>query len=86
MLGKVLQRRFLVIGYINIRHQFISRSVMPVSVQPHAARQCFPVHHQLLELVQTHVYRASSAIQSPHPLSSPFPPAFNLSQHQSLFQ
>ena len=46
----------------------------------------FPVHHQLLELAQTHVRRVSDAIQPPHPLSSPSPPAFNLSQHQDLFQ
>ena len=46
----------------------------------------FPVHHQLLELPQTHVHRVGDAIQPSHPLSSPFPPAFNLSQHQGLFQ
>ena len=45
-----------------------------------------PVHHQLLELVQTHVYRVSDTIQPSHPLSSPSPPAFNLSLHQGLFQ
>ena len=46
----------------------------------------FPVHHQLQELAQTHVHRVSDAIQTAHPLSSPSPPAFNLSQHQGLFQ
>ena len=46
----------------------------------------FPVHHQLPELTQTHVHWASDAIQLSHPLSSPSPPAFNLSQHQGLFQ
>ena len=46
----------------------------------------FPVHHQLPELVQTHVHWVSDAIQPSHPLLSPSPPAFNLSQHQSLFQ
>ena len=45
-----------------------------------------PVHHQLLEFTQTHVYWVSDAIQPSHPLSSPSPPAFNLSQHQGLFQ
>ena len=45
-----------------------------------------PVHHQLSELTQTHVHRVSDAIQPSHPLSSPTPPAFNLSQHQGLFQ
>ena len=47
---------------------------------------CFPVDHQLLELAQTHVHRISDAIQPSHPLLSPSPPAFNLSQHQGLFQ
>ena len=45
-----------------------------------------PVHHQLLELTQTHVHRVGDAIQPFHPLSSPSPPAPNPSQHQSLFQ
>ena len=45
----------------------------------------FPVHHQLPELTQTHVHQLSDAIQSSHPLSPPSP-AFNLSQHQGLFQ
>ena len=38
-----------------------------------------PVHRQLLEFTQTHVHRVSDAIQPSHPLSSPSPPAFNLS-------
>ena len=45
-----------------------------------------PVHQQLPEFTQTHVHRVSDAIQPPHPLSSPSPTAFNLSQHQGLFQ
>ena len=45
-----------------------------------------PVHHQLPEFTQTHVHWVSHAIQSSHPPSSPSPPAFNLSQHQGLFQ
>ena len=45
-----------------------------------------PVHHHLLELAQTHVRRVGDAIQSSHPLLSPSPPAFSLSQNQGLFQ
>ena len=45
-----------------------------------------PVHHQLMEFTQTHVHRVSDAIQPSHPLSSPFSPTPNPSQHQSLFQ
>ena len=43
-----------------------------------------PVHHQLLEFTQTHVHWVGDAIQPSHPLSSPSPPAFKLSQHQGL--
>jgi len=45
-----------------------------------------PVHHQLPEFTQTHVHWVSDAIDPSHPLLSPPPPAFNLSQHQGLFQ
>ena len=45
-----------------------------------------PVHHQLLELAQSHVHRVGDAIQPSHPLSSPSPPASNLSQDQGLFK
>ena len=43
-----------------------------------------PVHHQLPEFTQTHVHPVSDAIQSSHPLSSPSPPDFNISSHQSF--
>ena len=46
----------------------------------------FPVHRQLLELVQTHVPLGGDAIQPSHPLSPSSPPAPNPSQHQGLFQ
>ena len=46
----------------------------------------FPVLHYLLEFAQTHVYWVNDATQPSHPLSPPSPPAFNLSQHQGLFQ
>ena len=45
-----------------------------------------PAHHQLQESTQTHVHWVSDAMQPSHSLSSPFPPAFNLSQHQALFK
>ena len=46
----------------------------------------FPVLHHLLESAQTHVHWVGDAIQPSYPLSSPYPPAFNLSQHQGLFK
>ena len=45
-----------------------------------------PVHHQLPEFTQTHVHLVGDAIQPSHPLLSPSPPAFNLSQHQGLLE
>ena len=64
-----------------------SRSVVSDSLRPMNRRTPgLPVHHQLLEFTQTHVHWASDAIQPSHPLSSPSPPALNLSQHQGLFQ
>ena len=45
-----------------------------------------PVYHQLLQSTQTHVHWVGDAVQPSHPLSSPSPPALNLSQHQGLFK
>ena len=46
----------------------------------------FPEYHQQSELTQTHVHQVGDAFQPSHPLSSPPPTAFNLSQHQGLFK
>ena len=45
-----------------------------------------PVHQQLPEFTQTHVHWVGDAIQPSHPLLSPSPPTFHLSQHQGLFK
>ena len=64
-----------------------SCSVMSDSFDPmDCSMPGLPVHHQLPELTQTHVLQVGDAIQPSHPLSSPSPPAPNLSQHQGLFQ
>ena len=64
-----------------------SHSVVSDSLQPmDYSTPGFSVHHQLSELAQIHAHRVSDAIQPSHPLPSPSPPAFNLSQHQGLFQ
>ena len=55
-------------------------------LQPHGLQHARPLYHQLPELAQTHVHGVSDAIQPSHPLSSPSPPTFNLSQHQGLIQ
>ena len=46
----------------------------------------FPVLYHLPELAQTHIHWGGDAIQPSHSLLSPYPPAFNLSQHQGIFQ
>ena len=50
------------------------------------SRPGLPVHHQLPEFTQTDVHWVGDAIQPSHPLLSPSPPTFNLSQHQGLFK
>ena len=62
-------------------------SVSSDSLQPHRLHNSRLYCPSLLsELAQTHVHQDGDAIQPSHPLSSPSPPAFNLSQHQGLFQ
>ena len=64
-----------------------SCSVMSDSMRPNELSQAsFSVHHQNLEFAQSHAHQVSDEIQPSHRLSSPSPPAFNLSQHQDLFQ
>ena len=52
----------------------------------HCSTPGFPVHHQLMELAQTHVHRVSDAINNLILLSFSSAPAFNISQHWGLFR
>ena len=63
-------------------HSLMSNSFWPLD----CSMPGFPVHHQLLKLAQTHFHWVSDATQPSHPLLSPSPPAFSLSQHQGLFK
>ena len=63
-----------------------SYSVVSDSLPPHGLQYARPPYHQLLEFTQIHVHWVGDAIQPSHPLSSPSPPAFNLSQHEGLFK
>ena len=62
-----------------------SHLVVSDSVTPDCSTQGLPVHHQLQEFTPTHVHWVGDAIQPSHPLLSPSPLTFNLSQHQGLF-
>ena len=76
----------ILLTYCKVSVQF-NCSVLSNSLRPmDCSTPGFPVHHQLPELAQTYVHRVSDAIQPSHLLSSSSPPAFNLSQHQGLFQ
>ena len=67
--------------------KFISVQWCPTICNPmDCSTPGFPVHPQLLELAQTHVYQVDDAIQPSHPLLSLSPPAFDLSKDLGLFQ
>ena len=64
-----------------------SCSVVSNSLRPmDCSMPGFPVHYQVPKLTQAIVHWVCDAIQPSHRLSSPLLPAFNLSQHQGLFQ
>ena len=62
----------------------VAQSCPPLCDSMGCSMPGLPVHHQLPEPAQTHVHLVGDAIQPSHPLSSPSPPAFSLSQHQVL--
>ena len=70
----------------SLRTMLFNRSVISNCDPMDCSMPGLPVLHHLLELAETHVYQVSDAIQPSHPLPSPSPSAFSLSQHQGLFQ
>ena len=75
-------------GRITFHFQFssVSQSCPTLCEPMDYSMPRLPVHHQLLKFTQTRVHLVSDAIQPSHPVSSPSPPTFNLSQHQGLFK
>ena len=89
----------LTYNFRNIKHTFIyiyalssvqfslvAQSCLTLGDPMNCIMPGLPVHHRFPESTQTHVHLVSDAIQASHPLSSPSPPALNLSQHQDLFK
>ena len=77
------------------QHTLLFKAIQSSSVTQWCPTLCDPmdcsmpslsIHYQLPEFTQPHVHWVSDAIQPSHPLSSPSPPTFNLSQHQRLFK
>ena len=66
--------------------QFSCSVILTLCNSMDCSRPSFPVHHQLLELAQTHVHQVSDAIQPSHPVIPFSPPVFSLSQRRGLFK
>ena len=76
----------LLLSVCSVQFSSVTQSCPTLCNSMNCSTPGLPVNHQLPEFTQTHVHRVGDAIQPSHPLSSPFPPAPNPSQHQSLFQ
>ena len=71
----------LFIKYASAQFSSVTQSCPTLCNPMNSSTPGLPVHHQLPEFTQTHVPRVGVAIQPSHPLSSPSPPAPNLSQY-----
>ena len=77
---------YLDFSFSSVQFSLVTQSCPTLCDPMDCSTPGFPVLHKLPELAQTHVHRVGDAIQPSHPLLSPSPPAFNLSQHQGLFK
>ena len=73
-------------NYMYVQFSSVAQSCLTLGEPMNHSMPGLPVHHQLPEFIQTHVHWVGDAIQPSHPLSSPSPPALNLSQHQGLLK
>ena len=80
------QRLCDILFWISVQFGSVAQSCLTLCDPVDCSTPGLPVHHQLLEFTQTHVHWVGDAIQPFHPLSSPSPPAFNLSHQKGLFQ
>ena len=74
-----------VTGLSSVQFSSATQSCLTLCDPMDCSMRGFIVHHQLPEVAQTHDQRVDDAIQPSHPLSSPYPATFSLSQHQRLF-
>ena len=78
--------QFLKFEFSSVQFSSVAQSCPTLCDPMNRSTPGLPVHHQVQESTQTHVHCVSDAIQASHPLSSPSPPALNLSQHQGLLK
>ena len=76
----------VIFHHINRSVSSVTQSSLTLCDPMDSSTPGFSVLDQLPKLAQTHVHRVCDAIQPSHPLSSPSPPALDLSQHQGLFK
>ena len=74
------------VQFISVQFSSVAQSCPTLCDSMDCSMPSLPVYHQLLQFTQPHVHCVGGAIQPSHPLPSPSPPAFNLSQHQGLFK
>ena len=80
------RQKDLICVYVSVQFSSVGQSCPTFCNPMDCSTPGLPVHHQLPEVTQTHVYWVGDAIQPSYPLSSPSPPTFNVSQHQGLFK
>ena len=79
-------RNIILNGKSHVQFSSVTQSCLTLCDPMDYSMPGFVVHHQPVELTQTHVHPVSEAIQPSHPLSSPSTPAFYLFKHQDIFQ
>ena len=80
------KQRFFFLQIFKNQFSSVAQSCPTLCDPTDCSTPCLPVHHQFPEFTQTHVHWIGDAIQPSHPLSSPSPPVFSLSQDQGLFK
>ena len=80
------RQKDLICIYVSFQFSSVAQSCPTFCNPTDCSMPGLRIHHQLLEFTQTHVHWVGDTIQPSHPVLSPSPPAFNLCQHQGLFQ
>ena len=83
-MNSIFKKALVTLIKVSVQFSSVAQSCPTLCDPMNCSTSGLPVHHQLLEITQTHVYWVGDAMQPSHPLSSAFPPDPNPSQHQSF--